>query len=509
MVNDHIPFQDLNIEILNKIQQNDPGFLSLRIREEQWIKGIGSAIGNSKFLKRLEIITSGKGNGDKKWLREVLHGLAQNRTLEVLVLSMSDHNSSLDIFYILHPFFKDNVCFRHFEVYEYEGVPKAVTSLVSALSKCRKDQLRVFKFDKVFCTDRQAVALFDSLREQTALTHLGFTYNTCIGEAGWTALATLLKNPASKIEFLDLCLTDLDDDSITILGNALVNSNALVKLRVLLLNGLKPVVLFQQGPGNTLIIDVKRNGPTLLAPGWRAVSSLVSHPTCSLGHLSLSQTKMSEEGVSMLGNALSVNNTIEFLDLSENIFITVAGWREFSECLRNPKSALAELNLSQCKIGDKGACVLVRALENNSSLKIMDLSGNNGIKDRFWKVLIHVLGYKSSITATYSSNHTLCTLKMDGSDDQGLRKAAFRLLNLNENEDKVKVARQKIMRYHFHSGTKHHLRSGRKENVHAILPMPETVLPFAFEYVGRSGLEFSLMYRVVRSFPSLFENHAS
>lgn len=113
----------------------------------------------------------------------------------------------------------------------------------------------------------------------------------------------------------------------------------------------------------------------------------------------------------------------------------------FLVCLRNPKSTLVELNLCQCKIGDNGACVIVRVLGNNLSLKIMDLSGNDGIKDRFWKVLIHVLVKRAALLPLTPPTTLSAPLRWI----EVMTKACitvFHLQKRNENEDKVKVAQQ-------------------------------------------------------------------
>ena len=69
-------------------------------------------------------------------------------------------------------------------------------------------------------------------------------------------------------------------------------------------------------------------------------------------------------------------------------------------------------------------------------------------------------------------------------------------LELNKNDDKFDVARQKIIRYHFLNG---------EDNMQEFVSMELEVLPHAIGWTGRDDTGHSILYQLVRSMPSLFD----
>ena len=104
---------------------------------------------------------------------------------------------------------------------------------------------------------------------------------------------------------------------------------------------------------------------------------------------------------------------------------------------------------------------------------------------------------------TYNSNHMLCI-----SDEYGelnLPGDIESYVELNENKDKVEVARQKILQTHFFGDT---------SKMQEFLDMELEVMPTAIAWMGRptpigwsgksvSGL--SLVYNLMRRVPDLFD----
>ena len=85
------------------------------------------------------------------------------------------------------------------------------------------------------------------------------------------------------------------------------------------------------------------------------------------------------------------------------------------------------------------------ALANNTSLRVLRLRGNDVISERGKNALVNLLADKTSINTMYMSNHTLEEVTVSAPWFGG------RIVN-NENEDKVEVARQKILQYLFLDG---------------------------------------------------------
>ena len=122
------------------------------------------------------------------------------------------------------------------------------------------------------------------------------------------------------------------------------------------------------------------------------LSGVLFHPMCSLKRFFLSECEIGDEGACYLGDALAVNKTLAFFALKFDHSITSAGWKEFAKCLRNPQSTLKELILYGCNMDDEGAVTIATALAGNSSLEILDVDNNTHITsiglDAFFALLL-------------------------------------------------------------------------------------------------------------------------
>ncbi len=72
------------------------------------------------------------------------------------------------------------------------------------------------------------------------------------------------------------------------------------------------------------------------AKGWGAISDVVSHPICSLVALDLNRTNLDNDGITYLSDALVNNKTLTSFSMSSYDSITLAGWRHFLKCLETP-----------------------------------------------------------------------------------------------------------------------------------------------------------------------------
>ena len=406
---------NLDEETWHRLECNDPSVVGVQITADNWIEGAGRIIGNSMFLKDILIKIRSRaelGNNQWNWLKELVQGLAHNRSISVLELWGDDDMEpadrvilDMDVFQILAPFFEHNSCLRSVDVC-WLDLSQMFTSLVSALSKCK--QLERIFMENINCSEDQAATLFDALGCHD-LVEMSFNYNA-IGRRGCLSLANLIRNSTAGVPNLCLFGTSLDDDCLDIISNAL----------------------------------------TYL-------------------------------GDSSAGRRLY---------LGDNESITLAGWRRLSVCLRN----VSRLYLEQCNLDDEGARAILMDLAGNSCLKSLELDSNDAITDMIWKDIARVLCDKTSIGSIYSSNHTLQELNIP---HLAFPEEVVSLLAMNRNEDKSEVARQKILKHHF-------LAQGNNANVFS--RMPEMMMPYAMEWIGRNRLGLSLMYNVVRDNPTLFDN---
>ena len=91
----------------------------------------------------------------------------------------------------------------------------------------------------------------------------------------------------------------------------------------------------------------------------------------NLTSLSLTNNSITGSGLKLLVKVLKSRGNFTLLDLSGNLIAEKDGLETLSEL-----SNLRELRLSNCNLGDKEVEVLVAALESNSNLHSLNLSGN-------------------------------------------------------------------------------------------------------------------------------------
>ena len=244
--------------------------------------------------------------------------------------------------------------------------------------------------------------------------------------------------------------------------------------------------------------------------GWNDFLVCLRDPNSSLKRLSIKRCNLDEEKISVLSNALLNNSTLKTLILSHNNLdshrINVYGlmhrrpigadpWQSVSSVLRHPDSGLEEVDMYGCGLTDEDVIGFANDLANNTSLRRLVLSGN-GLTRRSWDVFSLFLFNKTSIQATYESNHTLCSLSERGDSNRAL--PDHLVSSLQTNGLGTGVARQKILWHYFLSG-------GDSINVKQFLDMDMNVLPQAMSWIGREDDGCSLMITLLKSMPCLFE----
>ncbi len=138
------------------------------------------------------------------------------------------------------------------------------------------------------------------------------------------------------------------------------------------------------------------------------------------------------------------------------------------------------------------------SLKENKCITKLNFGWTREIKAGLWKYLHRLLYDKTSIDKTYTSNHSLHTLLLEG---DVIPHDIIHLLKRNEPKDKVKVARRKVLDVHF---------TGEVTANHSLARFPETMLPHVLSWFGRDNLGFSAMFSAVRFSPLMFEfaNHS-
>jgi hypothetical protein len=271
-----------------------------------------------------------------------------------------------------------------------------------------------------------------------------------------------------------------------------------------------------------------RENRRITAVGWVRFSQALFHPECAIKNLKLVDTNLDDEGVTVLGYALTINKSIKSLDLTDNDTITLEGLRGLLQCMRNPDSSLDDLILQNCGINDEGVVLIMEKVAHSVSLKTLSMSDNESMTSRGlitiyhaifncelsleriflesnpginfddleeedWLLLPRALCDKSSINNTFYSNHTIQKIGLEE-----IWVDCENLLEMNENENEIEVAREKILKSHF---------IGEAVDISVFALMPEALLPHAIEWIGRDRLGFSLMYQFVAGYPLDFSNY--
>jgi len=317
----------------------------------------------------------------------------------------------------------------------------------------------------------------------------------------WQSFFNSLQRSNTKLKKLDISYNHIGNEGAAALGNLL---STMSSLKTLELNGLAHTYAY--------------NNVTL--QGWQTLSGILHESNLDLVKLSFYNNNINDEGIHLLVRLVSSMTSLKYLNLGCNQLVTSTGWLALSDYLQSPEFVLRELHLDDNRHNDDTVVTFASALENNKTLKILNLykeldsdseddeDGDDMITERGWGAVSSLLCNKKSILNTYNSNHTLQEVGTYH-DEMNLPDDLLSYLELNENKDKVEVARQKILQTHFSDDT--------TSKIQKFLDIELEMMPAAIAWIGRptpmgwkgaqvSGL--SLMYNLMRRIPDLFDSNA-
>ena len=147
---------------------------------------------------------------------------------------------------------------------------------------------------------------------------------------------------------------------------------------------------------------------------WIALGDLLQNTRSKLQVLKFDHNHISDDGATILGDALEKNDTLTKLSLSGVNSITSTGWVPLFKGLAI-NTSLKEINLSHNKsIGDEAAVAFASAVTDGSSLESLSISYNQTISPNSWKTLL------TSILTSCSSFKQL-TLAKNNINDEVIR----------------------------------------------------------------------------------------
>ncbi len=132
-------------------------------------------------------------------------------------------------------------------------------------------------------------------------------------------------------------------------------------------------------------------GNSIGGPGLQSIAdALITNSSLVELELEWCSVEVTEENGPVLREMLRRNGTLEILNLSFNEKVSDTGAFFIAQGLEQ-NSSLRELNLQCCRISDKGVESLGEALVENNSLKKLRLGANSGISERGLSVLTECL----------------------------------------------------------------------------------------------------------------------
>ena len=303
-------------------------------------------------------------------------------------------------------------------------------------------------------------------------------------------------------------MTDLNDDDMTEFIPLLAPCTGMRKLK---LNGLNLstrscAALGGVFPRMTALLELSLGGNSIDDDCARVLAQGLSKCT-HLQSLVLSRNSISDNGLDALIQGLPAS--VDTLNLARNEVtlarhllllrfkklvlwgnpLSIDGPRVIAASLDNPECRLEELNLNSTNIRDDGAAALAEGVRNNQRLARMSLYGST-IRETGWNAFSSILCDAGSINATHGSNHTLQNL----GDANRIPQDVKMLLKLNSDEDKCRVAANKILQTH------HHL------DMRPLFGREMGLLPYVVAWLerfaeSRLDIELSALYEFARAMP--------
>ena len=371
----------------------------------------------------------------------------------------------------------------------YSGRPNKLISstgwqtLLHQLSQTSLERLDI-KNNKIDDTNLVLLASISTLKS------LDVSGNKLCTPLGWRSFFNSLRTRRAKLVKLAVSSNKVGNEGVAALGSLL---RSMITLKTLNMNEM----------ANSVI-----RADDITSQGWQALFTSMQDSNLDLIELNLGNNSIDDDGLQLLVRLVSTSmSSLKHLNLYDNRGVTPSGWQALTGYLQSPNFALEELHLYNNNVNDDTIIRFVELLAHNKALKCLSLDdcfdddGNDLITERGWEAISNLVCNKTSIMDTYTSNHTLHDISYTIPND---RLESY--LKLNQNEDKVEVARQKILQTHFSSKT---------PNIQELLDMELVLMPTVIAWIGRpahvgrrgvnvSGL--SLMYNLMRRLPDLFDS---
>ena len=342
--------------------------------------------------------------------------------------------------------------------------------------------------------DQGLISFGHMMKNNTTLRNLNLASIKIISDGwqpdGWQPLFSTLCSSKSTLKRLNLSNNSLNDAAVGTLARWLGTNTTLEHLNLHGCNGINP-------NGWIYFFRTLRNSNTVLKD--LIVDNCID---------------IRDDVVPTLVSSLSSIRSLDSLGMGGGLWHITSeghGWQTLATLLQNQNCMLTKLDIREKPntFDDDALVAFADALRNNSTLCELNLSYNNNPAVSTWAALTDALCDKTSIETLYSSNHTLQKV-VDEEDGQvnpdchidghsyHFPKDLRSVLQINRCGTIAHAAREKIIRYH--------MLKGNDVNVKVFLEMEQNEMPSAISWLGRNDIGLSVLFKLSKSLPDLFES---
>ncbi|RNF03985.1 ribonuclease inhibitor-like protein [Trypanosoma rangeli] len=270
--------------------------------------------------------------------------------------------------------------------------------------------------------------------ETTCITHLSLQRNAMGDNGGmvlFEAIAAAIENGEERIEFLNLETNDLGEKTAKAIQRVLASSTTLKKLRLSSNNfGESSKHIMEGLAENKCLLLITLSFCGIRETDGAAIGAALTANN-TLQHLDLSNNKLKDAGSKCILEAMKTNEGLLSLNLACNK-ITDDGGKAIALCLASNRTLL-ELNLRRNCMSNTTGELLDDYLRSNNTLEKMDVTYNDF---RYHSLM----GQRATLARNVERNKNLVVPKLKA-EIEGL---SFKSRELSQAEDEIEMERRII-----------------------------------------------------------------
>ena len=220
-----------------------------------------------------------------------------------------------EMFTMLTPFFRNNHNLTDININNCNFGDEGARLFALALESCTNKSIKHVQLEDNNIGEQEMVDIITALSMFPHLIGLSLQGNH-LRRNGCVALATLLQYSATKLQYLNISNTEINDDGIGALVPALATCIHLKQLHLY-------------------------DNPSITTRGWQSLATIFEAPNSNLELLYIEQNNVDDDAMAAFASALTNNRTLNTLYMDNNPSITAVGWESLSKTLRDTSSVNA------------------------------------------------------------------------------------------------------------------------------------------------------------------------